>query len=121
MSRGYGVSFFDDVNFYPDFIFEVKTEDIQHIIFLDPKGLRYYGKSEHSKVKLHLSIKDVEGKIRESNPELRLHSYILSSTNPSDIGDLSKSKSHWVNKGVYFLTDDDFMSQIINHALKNSA
>ena len=119
LSRGRGVSFFDDVNFYPDFIVEVKTENIQHIIFLDPKGLRHYGKSENSKVKLHFSIKDVEVKIRESYPELRLHSYILSSTDPSQIGGKSKPKSYWLNKGVYFLTDDDFMSQIINHALNN--
>ena len=39
LSRGRGVSFFDDFGYYPDFIVWLKDDYCQHVVFLDPKGL----------------------------------------------------------------------------------
>ena len=35
--RGWGMSFFDDYGYYPDFILWLKNDDHQHVVFLDPK------------------------------------------------------------------------------------
>ena len=37
LSRGRGVSFFDDFAYYPDFIVWLKDDDCQHVVFVDPK------------------------------------------------------------------------------------
>ena len=80
MSRGRGVSLFDDHSYYPDFIVWLADGEDQHILFLDPKGLVRYGPEERRKVGLHSDIKQVEERVRRSDPNLRLHAYVLSVT-----------------------------------------
>ena len=80
MSRGKGVSFFDDYAFYPDFIVWVDEPKRQDILFIDPKGLVHAGQKVQSKINLHTEIKKTEKKIQNKNPELFLHSYIWSVT-----------------------------------------
>ncbi len=103
LSRGRGVSFFDDHAYYPDFIVWLVDGESQHIVFLDPKGLVRFGPSERRKVRLHTAIKNVERRVREENPNLRLHAYVLSVTTPDQIGDEEKSRREWEERGVYFL------------------
>ena len=50
LTRGRGVSFFDDFGYYPDFIVWLKDDDQQHVLFLDPKGLSRFGQRERKKV-----------------------------------------------------------------------
>ena len=92
-TRGRGVSFFDDFHYYPDFIVWLKDGDRQHIVFLDPKGLSRFGGKERRKVKLHREIAEVEKRVREADPSLRLHAYVLSVTTPALIDDGSRSAS----------------------------
>ena len=80
MSRGKGVSFFDDYAFYPDFILWIDDSKRQDILFIDPKGLVHAGQKVQSKLNLHKEIKKTEKKIQNTNPELFLHSYIWSVT-----------------------------------------
>ena len=75
--------------------------DCQHVIFLDPKGLSRFGRRERQKVKLHQDIKNIEERIRETEPDLRLHAYVLSVTPPHKIDDGSRSSSDWKSDGVY--------------------
>ena len=117
LSRGRGVSFFDDFGYYPDFIVWLKNPDCQHIIFLDPKGLGRFGGRERRKVELHRTIKALEERIRKTDPDLRLHAYVLSVTPAHEIDDGSRPASAWQNAGVYFLEEPDCLKRVIEHAL----
>ena len=121
MSRGRGVSFFDDHSYYPDFIVWLANGEDQHILFLDPKGLVRYGPEERRKVGLHSEIKQVEERVRRSDPNLRLHAYVLSVTPPNRIGDDLRSREEWEERGVYFLEDASWAPRLLGHALATSA
>ena len=120
LTRGRGVSFFDDYAYYPDFIVWLKDKTCQHVIFLDPKGLSRYGSCEEKKVSLHHEIKQTEAQIRRTDPDVRLHAYVLSSTSPNRIGKALLSRPDWKRQGVYFLEEDDCLKQMIEHALKRA-
>ena len=119
LSRGKGVSFFDDHAYYPDFIVWLADGEDQHILFLDPKGLSRFGSEENRKVGLHTEIKKVEERVRCDDPKLRLHAYVLSVTPPDEIGsDVPRSREEWEERGVYFLNeDDDWAQRLLGHAL----
>ncbi|MCY4612255.1 MAG: DEAD/DEAH box helicase family protein [Nitrospira sp.] len=120
LTRGRGVSFFDDYAYYPDFIVWLKDDTCQHVIFLDPKGLSRYGTREHRKVRLYHEIKTTETQIRRTNPDVRLHAYILSVTQPSLIDGSVSSRNDWKERGVYFLDESDCLKQMISHALERA-
>lgn len=121
LSRGRGVSFFDDYTYYPDFIVWLIDDDSQHVIFLDPKGLVRFGPKERRKVRLHTEIKQIEERVRISDPDLRLHAYVLSVTPPDAIGDELRPLEEWERQGVYFLSEPDCVKQVIGHALGSVA
>lgn len=117
LTRGRGVSFFDDFSYYPDFILWLKNDADQHVVFLDPKGLARYGRRERKKVQLHTEIRRVEEQIRTTDPTLFLHSYVLSVTPPEQIGEEGISRAEWEAKGVFFLSRPDCLGSVITHAL----
>jgi len=117
LSRGRGVSFFDDHAYYPDFIVWLVGGGERRILFLDPKGLARFGPAERRKVRLHCEIGDVEKRVRRDDPALRLHAYVLSVTPPEKIGDDLRSREDWEKQGVYFLQDDDWAPRMLRHAL----
>ena len=119
LTRGRGVSFFDDFGYYPDFIVWLHDTDCQHVVFLDPKGLGRYGDRERKKIKLYQDIKTIEERIRETETNLRLHAYVLSVTRPSEIGDVRRSSNDWKNDGVYFLNTPDCLQQVIEDVLNS--
>ena len=114
LTRGRGVSFFDDFGYYPDFIVWLKRANRQHVIFLDPKGLSRFGTRERRKVELHHNIKDIEERIRETEPDLH---YVLSVTPPQQIDGGNRSPNDWKNDGVYFLNESDCLKQVIECVL----
>ena len=118
LTRGRGVSFFDDYAYYPDFIVWLKDETCQHVIFLDPKGLSRYGSREQQKVSLHQEIKKTETQIRRTDPDVRLHAYVLSITPLALIDEAAGSRDDWKQRGVYFLDEGDCLKQMIAHVLK---
>ena len=118
LTRGRGISFFDDFGYYPDFIVWLKNADCQHVIFLDPKGLSRFGARERKKVELHRDIKDIEEQIRETEPDLYLHAYVLSVTPAQQIDDGRRSPSEWKNDGVFFLNESDCLKQVIESVLE---
>ena len=119
-TRGRGVSFFDDYTYYPDFIVWLIDDHEQHVIFLDPKGLVRYGPKEREKVRLHAEIKQIEERVRMSDPDLHLHAYVLSVTAPDKIGDELRPREEWERQGVYFLSEPDCLKQVIGHTLSAS-
>ncbi len=119
LSRGRGVSFFDDFAYYPDFIVWLKDDDHQQVIFLDPKGLVRYGHRERRKVALHTEIKEVEKRVHKTDPKLYLHAYVLSPTARNEIGDKARSQEEWEEKGVYFLEDPEWPQRVIGDAFES--
>ena len=117
LTRGRGVSFFDDFGYYPDFIVWLKDDEQQHVLFLDPKGLSRFGERERKKVQLHHEIAEIEDRVRENDPDVYLRAYILSVTPASEIDDGDRSASAWKADGVYFLNENDCLQQVITHAL----
>ena len=117
LTRGRGVSFFDDYHYYPDFIVWLKDGARQHVVFLDPKGLRRFGERERRKVLLHREIEEVEKKVRSADPDVFLRAYVLSVTEPALIGDRGRSAEEWKRDGVYFLDEPDCLKQVVGHAL----
>jgi len=117
LSRGRGVSFFDDHAYYPDFIVWLTDDAVQHVVFLDPKGLVRYGPNDRKKVRLHKRIKEVERQIGERAPELRLHAYVISVTPPEQIGDESRSRHEWEQRGVFYVNDDNWPEKLIGNGL----
>ena len=99
LTRGRGVSFFDDFAYYPDFIVWLRNDDSQHVLFLDPKGLGHYGPREQEKVRLHREIKTVEARVQEQDPALFLHAYVLSNTRAEEIAEGRRSASEWKKAG----------------------
>ncbi len=118
LTRGRGISFFDDFHYYPDFIVWLKDGDHQHVVFLDPKGLSRFGGKERRKVRLHHEIAEVEKRVRATDPCLRLHAYVLSITAASLIDDGGRSPESWKKDGVYFLSESDCLKQVVGHALE---
>ncbi len=118
LTRGRGVSFFDDFSYYPDFIVWLKDKHCQHVVFLDPKGLGRYGSRERKKVQLHHDIHQIEERVRKTDPDLRLSAYILSVTPVQKIDDGKRSASAWKEDGVYFLNEPDCLKQVITHVLQ---
>ena len=121
LTRGRGVSFFDDFGYYPDFIVWLKDDDQQHVLFLDPKGLSRFGQRERKKVQLHHDIAEIEEQVRENDPDLYLHAYILSVTPAPLIDDGGRRVSDWKADGVYFLNEPDCLQQVITNALGGDA
>ena len=77
LSKGKGVGFFEAGNFHPDFILWLLADDKQHVIFVDPKGIRNLGPSD-PKIQFHETIKEIEERLGDA--DVRLESFIVSNT-----------------------------------------
>ncbi len=100
-----GIGFFEAGNFYPDFILWLLLPDIQHVAFIDPKGLRNVEGPNDPKIRFYKTIKEIEQqKIRD--PKLKLHSFIISSTLYANIKWWGTSKKELENRHVLFQKDD---------------
>jgi hypothetical protein len=77
LSKGRGIGFFEAGNFHPDFILWLLADGKQHVIFVDPKGIRNLGPTD-PKIQFHETIKDIEQRL--ADPAVRLQSYIVSNT-----------------------------------------
>ncbi len=107
-TRGKGIGFFERYGFYPDFIIWVKKEDAQHILFVEPHGLAHITPRDEEKIKLHVSIKDLEKELKDkSGKNITLDSFILSVTPYDNIKHLfKKSKKEMEESHILFLKDD---------------
>jgi hypothetical protein len=77
LSKGRGVGFFEAGNFHPDFILWLLIGSRQHVIFVDPKGIRNLGPTD-PKIQFYAEIKKIEQRL--GNPMVRLESFIVSNT-----------------------------------------
>jgi hypothetical protein len=118
LSKGRGVGFFEAGNFHPDFILWLLVDGKQHVIFVDPKGIRNVGSTD-PKIHFYQTIKEIESRL--ADPNVHLHSFIVSNT-PSHTMRLlwGIEKSKMVAWHVVFQEEDKetYVHSMLETALK---
>lgn len=112
-----GVGFFQDSGFYPDFILWVNHGERQHVVFIDPKGIRNFDdRFCNPKIQLYNFLKsDVEPSLEDVG--ISLDSYIISNTDYQKVkcwGERSLFRKHHVifqTEGTYI---DELFSLILD-------
>lgn len=106
LSKGRGVGFFEAGNFHPDFILWLLADGKQHVIFVDPKGIRNLdGGANDPKVMFYQTIKEIEQRL--GDPSVRLQSFIVSNTPSATMRMLwSMEKSEMQKRHVLFQEED---------------
>ena len=104
LSKGRGVGFFEAGNFYPDFILWLLAGASQHVIFVDPKGIRNLGSTD-PKIQFYDTIKEIEQRLGAAN--VGLHSFIISNTPSHTMHMLWRmEKSEMLKRHVLFQEED---------------
>jgi hypothetical protein len=104
LSKGRGVGFFEAGNFHPDFILWLVAGDMQHVIFVDPKGIRNLGPTD-PKIQFHETIKEIEQRLGDS--DVQLQSFIVSNTPSATMRMLWKiEKSEMKKRNILFQEED---------------
>jgi hypothetical protein len=107
LSKGRGVGFFEAGNFYPDFIVWLLVGDRQHVIFVDPKGIRNIGKDD-PKIQFYQTIKDIEARL--GDPQVILDSFIVSNTHSATMSMMwGMTKEEMEARHILFQEDDGDM------------
>ena len=113
-SRGRGIGFLAGERgaqrFFPDFILWLKSDDHQHIIFLEPHGLALEGDPlANHRVTFHDGIKDYEDDLvdRTGRTDVSLHSYVISQPSFRELRDRSRvdGRDGFHDEGIYFPDD----------------
>ncbi|MGU8248807.1 DEAD/DEAH box helicase family protein [Clostridium perfringens] len=111
------VGFFDEGNFYPDFIMWIIDSKSEYITFIDPKGLRNEG-VDSRKVMLHKRIKNYQNNLNSSikYKNIILNSIILSKTNIEEMKILypNLNKQDYLNRNIFFINDELVIEDILN-------
>ena len=104
LSKGRGVGFFEAGNFHPDFILWLLDGGKQHVIFVDPKGIRNLGWND-PKIQFHETVKEIQKRL--GDPKVCLRSYIVSNTSSATMRALwSKEKNEILKRNVLFQEED---------------
>jgi hypothetical protein len=104
LSKGRGVGFFEAGNFHPDFILWLLTGSQQHVIFVDPKGIRNLGPTD-PKIQFHETIKEIEQRLGDAT--VRLQSFIVSNTPSHTMRMLWKmEKDEMLKRHILFQEED---------------
>ena len=116
-----GIGFFVNSGFYPDFIIWAKNGSEQHIIFIDPKGIRNLEGFENEKIKLcTLYIKEIEKMVNEylkkmgKKINLRIDAFIVSITPYEEIKPFFNNceKEEFEKHKVFFRQDSNYLRKI---------
>ncbi|MBW9220670.1 DEAD/DEAH box helicase family protein [Methanothermococcus sp. SCGC AD-155-M21] len=118
-----GIGFFITSGFYPDFVMWIKREYKQHIIFIDPKGIRNLGNFNDEKIQLcTFYIKEIEKRInKELNKKgetlnIQLDAFILSTSSYDDIkgifGEGNYTKEDFEKHNILFQEDRNYIKKI---------
>ena len=120
-----GIGFFQNSNFYPDFILWIRSGTAQRIIFVEPHGMIYGGAPEYNdKVRLHDTLRVLTKRLRQQSgmKEIILDSYIVSQTDHDKLVQLYGS--HWdrqifADEHILFPergAEYDYISKIIQYS-----
>ena len=105
LSKGRGVGFFEAGNFHPDFIVWLLSGGRQHVVFVDPKGIRNLGPTD-PKIQFHQTIKEIEQRL--GDPNVRLQSFIVSNTPSWTMQKLwNMPKAEMLSRHILFQEEDN--------------
>jgi hypothetical protein len=109
-----GIGFFESSNFYPDFILWLKEGDHQHVVFIDPKGIRNLKKQlENEKITLFKELKsEIEPSLKDSN--VTLDSFIISNTKYHEVEDWGTPKDFHDHHVLFQKDDDDYIHTLFD-------
>ena len=117
LSKGRGVGFFEAGNFHPDFILWLLIGGKQHIIFVDPKGIRNIGVTD-PKIHFYQTIKEIESRL--GDPNVYLHSFIVSGTASHTMRLLWGTEKSQMNAWHVVFQEEDkesYIREILNQAI----
>jgi hypothetical protein len=121
LGRGHGVGFFQAYNFYPDFILWLVEGKKQHIIFIDPHGMRMaQGGFNDPKVRFYQEVKILEQQIGDK--DVLLSSFIVSVTPFEQMGlwDEKLTPKEFEDHHVVFQRDQNrYIGKILSLAINN--
>ncbi len=83
LSRGWGIGFFEESTFYPDFVLWIKDGRRQRVVFVEPHGMLYEDPYAYDgKARLHERLPEPAAEIgkRSKMKGVELDSYIVSAT-----------------------------------------
>jgi len=104
LSKGRGVGFFEAGNFHPDFILWLIAGGRQHVVFVDPKGIRNLGASD-PKIGFYETIKEIEKRLGDAT--VRLESFIVSNTPVHEMEMLwGMKKAQMAERHILFQIED---------------
>ncbi|MBV9214963.1 MAG: DEAD/DEAH box helicase, partial [Acidobacteria bacterium] len=115
LSKGRGIGFFEAGNFHPDFLLWLMHDGRQRIIFIDPKGIRNIG-FDDPKIRFCETVKEIEARLRGSDPTITLDSFIISNTPVATMQGLwGIDKTAMMTRNIVFQVDDrdKYISQIL--------
>lgn len=111
-----GIGFFEASNFYPDFILWVNDNKKQHIVFIDPKGIRNLKGLQDPKIQLYNQLKtDVEPALNDA--DMILDSYIISNTDYNQV-EFWGSKEDFAKNHVLFQNDSNYVKVLFERIVK---
>lgn len=122
-----GIGFFiKTINYYPDFIVWIKTDDMQRIIFADPKGLTHITNGfNDEKIKLYEYLKDMGTSLSEKlsgeKQKIKLDSYIISMTPARDLKNIFQTSQSSMFRDHHILIQEDgekYITQLLDNAEK---
>jgi hypothetical protein len=91
-------------NFHPDFILWLLADGKQHVIFVDPKGIRNLGATD-PKIQFYETIKEIEQRLGDAS--VHLQSFIVSNTPSHTMRMLwNMEKSEMQRRHVIFQEED---------------
>ncbi len=109
LSRGKGISFFAQRNFYPDFILWIIDKQTQRIVFIEPHGMLHAKAYIYDeKARLHERLPALAKKIgdRSNRTDVLLDSFIISATPYDELkpyyGDGNWSRKDFAEKHILF-------------------
>jgi len=107
-ARGGGIGFFDAGAFYPDFILWVQHGGRQHMVFIEPHGLRHEER-DSKKIQFYIEIKKIEARVNHRRSEhIALDAFIVSPTLMSELqwGDDWQSLDDFGRQHVLMMKDE---------------
>ena len=106
-----GLGFFEADNFYPDFILWLFDGDRQHVVYIDPKGIRNLGWDD-AKLRFSETVKDIEKRL--ADPNIVLDSFIISNTPSNEMEQLwGRSKADMIERHILFQEEDSYISKML--------
>jgi hypothetical protein len=100
--------FFETGNFYPDFLLWLQVGPMQHLMFVDPKGLRHI-QPHDPKLSFYQAVKEIESRplLKATSPDVHLHAFLLTATRLAELAHLGTDTPNELAQRHILLQEED--------------